>query len=289
MFGNNFLKLCSLHGFLMINIIYMGCSNNEINIGYSAEDQNFKTNKRIIGGINAEKNEFPWQAMLKWNVGKMKDELVCGGSLIDSRFVLTAAHCFIHSMKTEHYYVILGEHLQSENENEQRIDIKTIIIHQNFNEITYNNDIALVELLSPAIINDSVNVISLPAFTNIERPNKMCTVTGWGQTKNQNKAEILQKVNVPIVNFATCNGPLSYKNKLTSNMFCAGYINGNYDACEGDSGSPLQCKNNDGVWLLHGITSWGIGCGKPHKYGVYVIVRHYLAWLKSIIKYETLK
>ncbi|XP_065673499.1 serine protease 1 isoform X2 [Hydra vulgaris] len=284
MFGNNFNKLCSLHGFLMFNIIYMGCSNNEINIGYNAEDENFKTNKRIVGGINAEENEFPWQAIIKWNVGKMKDELVCGGSLIDKRFVLTAAHCFSHSMKIEHYYVILGEHIQSENENKQRNDIKRIIVHQKFDEITYNNDIALVELLSPAILNDSVNVISLPAFKDLERPNKMCTVTGWGQTNDQNKAEILQKVNVPIVKFATCNGPLSYKKKLTSNMFCAGYINGSFDACEGDSGGPLQCKNNDGVWLLHGITSWGIGCGKPHKYGVYVIVRHYLVWLKSIIK-----
>lgn len=69
----------------------------------------FKENKRIIGGVQANRHEFPWQAGIQWAVGPSKGEHICGGSLIDTKYVLTAAHCFVHGADPLYYFVILGK------------------------------------------------------------------------------------------------------------------------------------------------------------------------------------
>lgn len=181
----------------------------------------------------------------------------------------------------------LGDHARdSVGIKEQVITIKKIILHAKYDPTTDDNDIAMIELSRPAVLNMYVNTICLPHFLDLEFPGKICTITGWGKTgSNESSASnILKKVNVPIINYGICNHEKSYKGRLTGNMFCAGYVNGSADTCQGDSGGPLQCNSKrTGKWVLNGITSWGEGCGTKHKYGVYVIVRHYLPWIKKFI------
>lgn len=67
-------------------------------------------------------------------------------------------------------------------------------------------------------------------------------------------------------------------------MFCAGYRNGKIDTCSGDSGGGLFCPPEKGGWTIQGITSFGEGCGKRGKYGIYVVVRNYIDWIKDVMK-----
>lgn len=180
---------------------------------------------------------------------------------------------------------LAGDHFKDikDHSHEQIKDIYTIIIHANYDPITYDNDIAIIKLVSPATINNYVHPISLPHFLDFELPGFKCTITGWGnQGKNTKYRNALHKTNIKIVSFSTCDHSRSYKGRLSGNMFCAGHIEGLKDTCQGDSGGPLQCMTR-GEWVLYGITSWGDGCGTKHKYGVYTVVRNYLIWINNII------
>jgi len=97
----------------------------------------------------------------------------------------------------------------------------------------------------------------------------------------------MHKVNVPIIDQATCK-KAHQRYVVTSNMFCAGHYNGTLgDACQGDSGGPLaidnSLKSSDQRWVLAGIISWGDGCGRIGKYGVYTRVSVFARWINDQI------
>lgn len=91
----------------------------------------------------------------------------------------------------------------------------------------------------------------------------------------------LNQAPVPIMPHKICEG--LFPDSITTNMFCAGYRDGGIDACQGDSGGPLVCMNDQGVFELAGVTSWGFGCAQPKLPGVYVKVTNYLAWISETI------
>ena len=115
-------------------------------------------------------------------------------------------------------------------------------------------------------------------------PGKACVVTGWGALKsNGDLPDYLQEVHVNVALNDKCK--FVYPNYvIDDSMLCAGKIRGGYDLCQGDSGGPMVCKDTVGTkWYLHGITSWGAGCGKPKQYGVYANVITLLPWIKNNI------
>ena len=81
-----------------------------------------------------------------------------------------------------------------------------------------------------------------------------------------------------------CTSEKSYSSSIISRTtLCAGLKEGGADACQNDSGGPLACKNAEGLWTLHGVVNRGVGCGSPHKYGIYARVTRFVRWINSVI------
>ena len=88
---------------------------------------------------------------------------------------------------------------------------------------------------------------------------------------------------VPLVSLNTCNKAESYNGTINNRYICAGKSEGGIDGCGGDSGGPLVCPASNGSFIVKGIVSWGIGCARPNKYGVYLNVKKMLPFIESTI------
>ncbi|XP_077967541.1 chymotrypsin-like elastase family member 2A [Styela clava] len=259
-------------------------------------------NARILGGKNA--GNWPWMIYLLQN-GKH----ICGGTLINSQWIVTAAHCIAFPNEPERYKVILGEHsIPTYSENHRMSNIDSIRRHKQFNFVNLDHDIALLKLKNPVIFNkhispaclpnqgfptDATNTISMKsAFTG-----KKCVVLGWGETENNNdqepKIKVLQELEVSVLPRVLCTSITGLENgevyhhmevKANSTKFCAGG-HPDEDTCKGDSGGPLLCRDNNGKFNLHGITSYGpTTCGQVGLPGVYTQVSGYRDWIDSHMK-----
>ena len=145
---------------------------------------------------------------------------------------------------------------------------------------------ALVQLSHAVTLSKYVNTICLPSDL-VNFPNgKKCYIAGWGKTRwNGAKPDSLREAVVELVPRATCNAPQSYNGKIHQRALCAGYAEGGVDACQYDSGGALACEN-DGRFYVHGLVSWGIGCARPLKYGVYSNVAMLRSWIVQTILNE---
>ncbi|CAL8117656.1 unnamed protein product [Orchesella dallaii] len=220
----------------------------------------------IIGGVEADKGEFPW--IIGIRRGKVT---VCGGSLINKNWVLTAAHCM--STVKEAYFLVAGDHNTAIfEENEQIRLIESVYNHRFYNHDTFQNDISLIKVSQAFQLNDFVKPVELPPAYFI--PTEKMTIAGWGYTTpGGNRSEVLLKAVVPFVNDSIC--AQDYSGEFFPSMICAGE-NGK-DALY-DSGGPLMCYLGDHAYLC-GITSWGDGCGELDKPGVYTEVSYFLDWI----------
>ncbi|XP_076993206.1 transmembrane protease serine 11C-like [Tamandua tetradactyla] len=229
---------------------------------------------KIVGGMNAEEGEWPWQASLQQdNVHR------CGATLISNNWLVTAAHCFIEVNDPKNWNVSFG--LLLSDPQTQRT-IKDIIIHEHYHYPAHENDIAVVHMSSPVLYTSNIRRACLPEATFTFPPNSDAVVTGWGTLKHNGEIpNILQKGLVKIIDNKTCNSEAVYSGDITPGMLCAGFLKGRVDACQGDSGGPLVRENSKGIWFLAGIVSWGDECALPNKPGVYTRVTYYRDWIKS--------
>jgi secreted trypsin-like serine protease len=188
----------------------------------------------------------------------------------------------------------LGKHVRTRVEgNEQSMDGDIIKIHPYYRFESYDSDIALIRTSSKVIFTDYIQPICLPSKEQDFRLIKVNTtgvISGWGSRKQSKKsARRLHEADVPIVSTASCRA--SHPTYIiTPNMFCAGKKKSSLgDACQGDSGgpfsvnSPLPTKPKASRHVLLGVISWGDGCGKYGKYGVYTRVTHFVDWIMNEI------
>ncbi|XP_032888855.1 coagulation factor VII-like [Amblyraja radiata] len=234
---------------------------------------------RIVGGNVAVKGQSPWQMLLA-----NKGHFICGAVLVSPQWVATAAHC-THNTTMEDLQVVAGDHVLNEDENtEQKRNVSELIQHENYNPITINNDIAMLKLDVPITLDDYVVPICLPEpdFVMRElRHIKHSTVSGWGMQWDFGlKTKTLRTLQVPMVWPSECRQ--SSKFNITDNMFCAGYREALKDTCKGDSGGP-HVTNYKGTWFLTGIVSWGEGCAREGKYGIYTKVHKYFNWIRQFL------
>lgn len=233
--------------------------------------------ERIIGGHNTDITKHPWQVSVQ-----LAKNHFCGGSLIKSQWIVTAAHC----VDDEDDYKNLTVRLGSTNTTSggQVIGIDKVILHPgwNFSEtLQYDNDIALIKLSSP-FTDTTAKTVSLPSASSTVPDGAIIVVTGWGSTSEGGKhSATLLEVEVPKVPLSQCKQLYSKTDSAISDvMLCAGDVSaGGKDACQGDSGGPATYKNQ-----LVGIVSFGIGCALPQYPGVYSRVSKFIPWINSETK-----
>ncbi|RNA20810.1 serine protease 27-like [Brachionus plicatilis] len=231
---------------------------------------------KIVGGQVTDPEDWGWQTALEYD-----GIFFCGGSLINSQWVLTAAHCFdiIGIQNLSSFVLRFGLHDKENPESHSTTrNVNKIIIHPNYNNVNLDNDIALINLNTPLNYTDQILPICIPDQSQIFA-GESSLATGWGsQVYSGYPTRYLLEVELPILSDSRCKE--KYPRVNTQIALCAGEEGQNKDTCQGDSGGPLVVKYNI-KWFLAGITSWGDGCGDG---GVYVRTSYYTNWILENIR-----
>nr|XP_013013152.1 hepatocyte growth factor activator isoform X2 [Cavia porcellus] len=240
---------------------------------------------RIVGGSSSMPGSHPWLAAIY--IG----DSFCAGSLIHTCWVVSAAHCFANSPPRDSVSVVLGQHFfNSTTDVTQTFTIEKYIPYPLYSVFNPgNHDLVLIRLKKKgdrcAVRSQFVQPICLPEPGSSFPAGHKCQISGWGHMDEQvsGYASSLREALVPIVADHKCSSPEVYGADISPNMLCAGYFDCKSDACQGDSGGPLACERN-GVAYLYGIISWGDGCGRLNKPGVYTRVANYVNWISDRIR-----
>ncbi|MBN3309948.1 TMPS6 protease, partial [Amia calva] len=234
---------------------------------------------RVVGGVNSSEGEWPWQASLR-----VKGRHLCGGTLISNQWVVSAAHCFQDDSLSSpsQWTVYLGSvSLSQGGPGQASYAVQEIRTHRYYDDETHDYDLALLRLDRAVAPPTAARPACLPPPSHHLEPGLLCWVTGWGAQKEGGpNSNVLQKVDVRLISQDICSHSYSYR--ISPRMICAGYPDGKKDACQGDSGGPLVCREPSGRWFLAGVVSWGVGCGRPHYYGVYTRITKMVAWIREM-------
>jgi trypsin len=237
---------------------------------------------RIVGGNTTTIAQHPWQAAL------VVDESIspgtsdfqrqfCGGSLVTTRIVLTAAHCISGTdpelleagtdLDPDDVDVVLGR-TQLSGGGGQEHNVQRVEFHSDYNPATAENDVGYVVLQGPSA-QQRITIAGSDDF-GLWRPGARTVVSGWGAiSEGGPTSDVLKEAVVPIIADATCQSPNVYGTEFfRTTMVCAGFLEGGTDTCQGDSGGPLTTPPG-GPRRLVGLVSFGEGCARPNKPGVY--------------------
>ncbi|KAM4545848.1 enteropeptidase [Odontesthes bonariensis] len=231
---------------------------------------------KVVGGVNSVKGAWPWIVSLHW-----RGRHACGASLIGRDWLLTAAHCvYGKNVHLQFWSAILGLHAQSDQNSEdvQTRRVDRVFIHRAYDRRTKQADIAMMHLQQPITYSQWVQPVCLPAENQSFPAGKKCFISGWGrEAEGGSSPNILQEAELPLVAHHECQRLLP-EYTFTSSMLCAGYPEGGVDSCQGDSGGPLMSLE-DGRWTQIGVTSFGVGCGRPQRPGAYARVSAFVSWI----------
>lgn len=232
---------------------------------------------RIIGGQNINIDQAPWQVLFEINGN---DD--CGGVVLNTEWILTAAHCVVIGGATpQNSRIIAGITLRSQKNNGQIRNISQIIVHDDYNTVNNDNDMALIKLSTPLSFNQDVQ--SVPFATDIDvssgllDPGVIATITGWGWIDDfGNRPNHLQAANLPIISNQEA---IDLGSNVTANMIAL--FQQGVAAAPGDSGGPMVVPKNGGV-ILGGICSWG-HFPKSSNPTIYTRVSNYCNWIMGHI------
>lgn len=247
---------------------------------YSSENFNNNLIKpRIVGGKEVNPAETDISFIVHFKGG-------CAGSIISDRWLLTAAHCSSLFKRN-----ISGGGYDLNAPGRVTLRIKDFYIHEKYNNTNHSHDVALIELLEP--IDFEATGLSPIDIVGSDFEDQgylsegtMLTVYGWG-AQHESGYPIpsrMREVDVPVVSREVANDRKAYNGKIDLSMITAGYSEGGKDACQGDSGGPIVLKDGpNGNRVLVGVVSWGHGCARANKYGVYSNVSYLSNWIVNTI------
>jgi secreted trypsin-like serine protease len=279
---------------------------------------------RIINGDAVSNKQFPWkvaimgrQSPFKWDIMRVFSvKVYCGASILNERWLITAAHCFDSSHngkpvsfrnpklwharvgtsileanvmeKMKSYINRMWNKLTRGNKHQAYYHFEKIILHPGFAVGVLENDIALVKLKEklPLSITSGIESIPLPGGLDTLWPpqDDSCTVVGWGCTVvDGNVVKIARHTSLKVISPQTCREYYRSNINLTEKIeFCAGSFYTGVGICPGDSGSALVCPKQN-KWVLAGITSATHG-QRPESYpGLFTRVSAFLPWIQRVM------
>lgn len=238
----------------------------------------------IIGGTATTIDQAPWQVGIIFS-GAPNDFAgqYCGGSIVSSWEIVTAAHCVVEDGEfyaASEIRVMTGRATLSTTAR-TAVPVASITVHPGYIEATSESDIAVLRLAEPIALTPGVQE-AIPLQQSVVGDGVAARVTGWGNTSTTGVAypTQLRQATVNTVSDMSCDASYSAETFTSSTMLCAvgpGYTT---DTCQGDSGGPLAVQSG-GVWYLAGVTSWGYGCAESPYPGVYTEVSAFTTWIQD--------
>jgi len=238
----------------------------------------------IVGGTQATIADAPWQVgLISANATDEWNGQFCGGSIIATQWIATAAHCVVSGSTVSSpasIRILAGQATLSTTTNNRAGAVSAIYVHPQYVSSADHDDIALIKLSSPlTLVSGSVQKIDIPSASPTVGSTDL--ITGWGDqaSGSGNYPTVIRKAELQVFADSICATAYGSGYK-SAGMVCAANSSYTIDTCQGDSGGPMA-HNTGSAWVLDGITSFGQGCATPGYPGVYTEVFNYSTWISS--------
>ncbi|KAH9510082.1 Transmembrane protease serine 13 [Bulinus truncatus] len=244
------------------------------NFRTSCGTMNYDPAASIVDGSKAPDDSWPWHVRVLHKVLKYD---ICGGVLIDGSWVLTAAHCVD---KDEEFAIFMGTKTKLLIKSPIVRASQVRIIHDDYNSVTRENDIALIRLSRSVGYTHQVRAACLPIYRQDFVNNDFCYITGFGDTRNGFETE-LQQLKVYVVPDKECfyMRKAVTKKDINSRQICAGRVRQKGGICATDGGSPLSCKIGNKYYVA-GVASAGIEkCDSKFLPDRFTKITRYMDWI----------